>query len=97
MKKERLRKVVTVLTIIAIMITLISVGFHFLLPKYLSCKYNIQAGNADSIGIIGGADGPTAIFVASGTSSSTYILTAIFALLSIGGILYVLFANKAMK
>lgn len=95
MGKEKLRKVVRILTIINLIITLISVGFNFLLPIYLSYKLNNEVGKVSSIGIIGGTDGPTSIFVAS--QSSSHISTIIFTLLSIVGALYLFFTKKTTK
>jgi len=90
-----LRKVVVVLTIIAIILTLINAGFNFLLPAYLSYKFHNEIQNGNSIGIIGGADGPTSIYVAGQTFSHTY--TVIFALLSIAGVLYLYYSRKQLK
>lgn len=74
-------------------ITLISVSCNFLMPMYLSYRLNKEVSSSSSIGIIGGADGPTTIYLAS--QSSTYLFTVVFALLSIVGILYLFFAKKA--
>lgn len=95
MKKEKLTKVVTILTIITATITLISVVFSFLIPMYLSYKFHIDTSKAGSIGIIGGADGPTAIYVTS--QSSLHLGTVIFALLTVFGIIYLIVAKKATK
>jgi len=44
-----------------------------------------------SIGIIGGADGPTAIFVASNMSVSTIVLTCLIAGLVVGFVAAILY------
>lgn len=94
MRNEKLRKVVTMLTIIATIATLISMGLNFLIPKYLSYKFHNDVSDASSIGIIGGADGPTAIFL---SSQSYPYLTVTFPLLSIAGMLYLFFAKNETK
>lgn len=95
MKKQRLRKSISIFTAIAVLITIINIGFNYLLPKYLAYKLNFKVDEASSIGIIGGSDGPTSIFVASGQSS--YYFTIILLLLSIAGMLYLFFTRKTIK
>ena len=95
LEKEKLRKVIAILTIITTIITLINVGFNFLIPMYLSHKVYNELGKGSTIGIIGGADGPTAIYLTS--QSSSYISTIIFVLLSISGVLYLCFSKKTTK
>ncbi len=86
MKKEKIMKAIAILTIICGLLTFISLFSSYLLPLYLSHKFNIDTRDAGSIGIIGGADGPTAVYL-SGQSSS-HLFTAIFALLTILGFIY---------
>ncbi|TAH63656.1 MAG: hypothetical protein EWM50_01945 [Gottschalkiaceae bacterium] len=62
---------------------------------YLSYKLNKDVNNASSIGIIGGADGPTAIFIASQPSFNLAI--GIFSLLTIAGIIYLFIVKRSMK
>ncbi|MBU5427587.1 sodium ion-translocating decarboxylase subunit beta [Tissierella pigra] len=95
MRKQGLQKVVTIITIISIVITIISLGFNLILPKYLAYKLNGELGTVSSIGIIGGADGPTAVYITS--QLSPYISTYIFLLVSIVGILYLFFTRKMVK
>ena len=95
MKKGRLRVVITLLTIITSAITLAGIAFNFILPLYLSHKLDIN--EASSIGIIGGADGPTSIYIANNSSSSLllpYQNTLVFGVLSIIGILYLIKTKK---
>mgnify|MGYP000901805421 CR=1 FL=1 len=92
MNKE---KVVGVITIISAIVTLVSELFYFILPFILSHSFQLTSGKSGSIGIIGGADGPTAIYVAN--KSSVYIFIAIFALLSITGVLYLFHIKKVVK
>ncbi|MEN2776854.1 sodium ion-translocating decarboxylase subunit beta [Acetivibrio clariflavus] len=86
MKKEKSTKMITIFTVICALVAFISLFFNSLLPLYLSYKFKIDTRDAGSIGIIGGADGPTAIYV-SGQSSS-HLFSAIFALLTILGFIY---------
>lgn len=88
-------KVVTIFTITTTIIALISASFNFLLPMCISYIFRKEVREASSIGIIGGADGPTAIFLAKQTSS--HFITIIFSVLSIVGVLYLFFARKATK
>ncbi len=90
-----MRKAVTILTIIAIVITVISVGINFLAPMYLSHKLVNEVDKVSSVGIIGGADGPTAIYLTS--QSFSYISTVIFALLSIVGLFCISLIKKTSK
>lgn len=92
MKKAKLSaKIVIIFTAICALVAFISALFSFLLPLYLTYKFNIDTRDASSIGSIGGADGPTAIFL-SGQSSSR-LFTAIFSLLTILGIIYLIFTK----
>ena len=92
MEKEKARKTIAVLTVLCGLLTLISISFPYLLQLYLSYQCHIHTENASSIGIIGGADGPTAIFL-SGRLSSRFF-TVIFALFTILGILYLWVAKR---
>jgi len=95
MKVFKNKKVITILTIITTLITLISVSFNFFLRMYVSYRFNIDSNNADSIGIIGGSDGPTSIFIAGKASSGSIII--VFAFLSIIGFVYLVFLKKNQK
>lgn len=94
MKKERIYKAITIFTLISVIVTLINLANSFLLPIYLSYKFQTDFREASSIGIIGGADGPTSIYLSS--QQSPRIVTLIFALLSIIGIICIIF-NKIFK
>jgi len=87
MKKSK-SIIIAALTVICALIALTGAFSGPLLALYLSYKFKINAKDAGSIGIIGGADGPTAIFV-SGHNNSHWF-TAIFALLAILGVIYLL-------
>lgn len=102
MKNGGFRNLILILTIITVIITLISAAFNFLVPVYLTNKFHkeIQGETSkgkeinknSSIAIIGGADGPTAIFVAS-KKSYPYTLMIIFGLISVIGISYLFFSR----
>jgi len=77
------------------MVTIISLGFKYLLPLYMSFKLNIETSRANSIGIIGSADGPTVIFLSGQFSSNLMII--VFALLSMAGITYLIFNKEISK
>lgn len=95
LRKRKLRKLVIVLTVINIVMTLICVCTYFIIRIFLLYKLNNDVAKAGTIGIIGGADGPTAIFITS--KPSPYFTTVIFALLSIAGVLYLVFTRKAIE
>jgi Na+-transporting methylmalonyl-CoA/oxaloacetate decarboxylase beta subunit len=95
LEKNKFTKVVTIVTLITTLITFISVVISFLIPRYLSYKYHTDSSKVDSIGIIGGADGPTAIFVTN--QVYPHLITFIFALISMIGIVYLILAKKATE
>ncbi|GEM_PF-237489 len=75
-------------TTLSVVIACISVTIHYIIPKYVY-KLNMNFSpwrKPQSIAIIGGADGPTAIFLTS--SYSTYVIPLVFATLSMAGFLY---------
>ena len=74
--------------------TALSGVYNYLLPLYLSYKFNMDLRGASSIGIIGGADGPTSIYVSSSLFPN---ITAIFALLAAAGIIYLFFDKRKNK
>lgn len=88
MEKAKLRKLVRILVIISI----IFVSLYFLFHMYISYKLTREVEKPATIGIIGGADGPTAIYL--GRQSSSYIVSFIFILLIIAGVIYLYFTKK---
>jgi len=93
--KRRLIKIGTVITgSVAVM----SLGVRYVIPLYLAYKFSIESGISDTIGIIGGADGPTVIYygIQPDTTLIT-IITIVFGLLSIPGIIYLVFNKKVIK
>lgn len=93
MKKEKPVKIklITVLTILCGLIAFVSVFSRSLLSLYLTYKFNIDTRNASSIGIIGGADGPTSVFLSGEISFNWF--TAIFVLLTIMGAIYLIISK----
>jgi len=81
--KKVLRIVIPIITVLCGLITLFNVAIVYILPLYLSHKYKVDTRNASSVGIIGGADGPTSILVSGQASFGRY--TLIFAILTILG------------
>ncbi|QUH20362.1 hypothetical protein [Alkaliphilus sp. B6464] len=96
MQKTKLTKVIKIITIITSIVTVLYLGFRFLIPIYLSYRLNIEANKVDSIGIMGGADGATTIFLTSVSSPANSIII-ICALFSMAGIAYLVFNRKVMK
>lgn len=88
MKKNKFKKIVTILTVICALIALIGMFSDSLLSLYISRKFNVDTRNARSIGIIGGADGPTSIFLSGHTSFPWF--TVIFSLLTVLGVIYLI-------
>lgn len=88
---NKTHKTIKRLTIISIIITIISGAVHFLLPLLLFKKYLVEVapGSASSIGIIGGADGPTSIFIA-GKTPNHLLITIVFGVVSIIDLIYLL-------
>jgi Na+-transporting methylmalonyl-CoA/oxaloacetate decarboxylase beta subunit len=55
----------------------------------------LKTNNSNSIGIIGGADGPTAIFITG--NSTSIVITLILISILIIGVLYIIFKKKIHK
>jgi Na+-transporting methylmalonyl-CoA/oxaloacetate decarboxylase beta subunit len=88
------RKVIIVVTIISALILLYNLAFDKILLLYLANKYNISTDLSDavSIGIIGGADGPTSIYL--GKSESPILFNIIFLIVMVAGIIYLMKTKK---
>ncbi|QZY54161.1 sodium ion-translocating decarboxylase subunit beta [Crassaminicella profunda] len=86
MKKVKILKIATYVSG-AITILL---GFIYFFKDFIwHMLFKMPSESASSIGIIGGADGPTAIFIATSTGISLELLIFIF-----GGITTILFLLK---
>lgn len=93
MNNKIIRKVISGFTLLCIIATIISLHYKTLLKLYVSYKFNTDFSDISCIGIIGGSDGPTTIYLS--TSNSPYITpTVLFALLSITGIAYLIITKK---
>lgn len=87
------RKIIIVLTVITTIITIVSASWKLIMRMYIQYRFQISNDNsASSIGIIGSADGPTAIFISGSRYSNS--ITIICALLSVLGITYLLITKK---
>lgn len=91
MKKQK-TIIISILTVICALIAITSAFAGPLLSKYLSYKFSINTKDLGSIGIIGGADGPTAIFVTG--HINFYWVTAVFSLLTILGVIFLIKINR---
>lgn len=72
MNKKISTKIITVLTVVFSLVAIIGILSRLALRLYLSYKFDVNSTSikdAGSIGIIGGADGPTAIFLSSKAST----------------------------
>lgn len=87
MREIKSTKVITIFTIIFGIMALICGFFSFILPHHLSSFVNKTANDVGSVEVIGGADGPTAIFLSGSTSFHWFFV--IFALLTVLGITYI--------
>lgn len=95
--KRRYRKIIMVLTIVTSIITILSASWRFLMGLYFEYKFNINinTGDVSSVGIIGGADGPTSILLSGSPYSG--LIAVVFGLLSVIGITYLIVASKVKK
>ncbi|HHU74693.1 MAG TPA: sodium ion-translocating decarboxylase subunit beta [Clostridiales bacterium] len=95
MKRMKFRKVIWVLTIVNLVITILMIGLDYIMPAYLSYKLNKSIGISKnkSIGVIGGADGPTSIFIAGSNNHNTLFMI-IFGILTFGGFIYLIITRK---
>jgi Na+-transporting methylmalonyl-CoA/oxaloacetate decarboxylase beta subunit len=93
LKVKKVEKIIIALTVATSIITIISASWKFIMRLYIQYRFQIDTDNsASSIGIIGGADGPTSIFISGYPYSG--IFTIIFALLSVAGVVYLLVIRK---
>ncbi len=83
---------------LAMMILAIQAAVKALLIHSLRGQLNIGAGDAAAIGIIGGADGPTAVFVATKfVWGNPYLWAGICAFLAAAGFVTLLVLKKRAK
>ena len=96
MKKPALFTIVKIGTVLSGMIAIGILTAQKVLEWWITRQFadNIS-GEACSIGIIGGADGPTSIFIS--TADSPYIWAGVFAALSLFGFIALLLMRKQRK
>lgn len=93
--KKTMTKAVFILTLICGLITFICLMFSYILPLFLSHRYDMGVKNANTAGVIGGADGPTSVFVSGGSSFCWF--AAAFAVLTLLGIIFLIINKKNNK
>jgi Na+-transporting methylmalonyl-CoA/oxaloacetate decarboxylase beta subunit len=87
MNNKLIRKIVMILTVFCGAAAAIGILYEYLLPLYLSYKFKTDLSDASAIGIIGGADGPTTIYLSGSVPPG---ITALFAVLAVIGIAYLI-------
>lgn len=95
MRNKMLTRIIRALTIICALTTLFSVFSKSLLKLYFSYKFNTDIKDASAVGIIGGSDGPTEIFI--GNQSTTHWVPVIFAILTGLGVVYLIVDRRSNK
>ncbi len=83
--------VILIISVVSALISLVIGILGYLLPLYMTQKYSLSPNS--SIGIIGGADGPTAIFVTCELSNSL-LLAAVFFLIAVLGVVCQFFIRR---
>ncbi|MBE6905388.1 MAG: hypothetical protein E7476_03860 [Ruminococcaceae bacterium] len=98
-KSYRALKIATVFFAgLAMVILAVQAALKALLIHSLRGQLNIGAGDAAAIGIIGGADGPTAIYVATQyVWGNPYIWAGVCAFLAAAGFITLLILKKRAK
>lgn len=86
------KRIVKIVTAISMLAAVIGFSYKYLFIQYMSYKFHSDLSDAASIGTIGGADGPTTIFIAD--SHSYMFISIIFALISFVGVLYLIVTRK---
>jgi Na+-transporting methylmalonyl-CoA/oxaloacetate decarboxylase beta subunit len=91
MKNKKMDKVIIILTIICVIATVINLAYYYLLPMYFRFKFQSDLKGVNSIGIIGGSDGPTVIYL---SNTKSHFLPGILVALSVIGITYIIIKRK---
>lgn len=88
-----MQKLTVAVAIVSVISLAVVVFNEVLVLEYLLHKFNVATRGTGAIGIIGGADGPTSIFISSKTSPRplTVVLTLVFMI----GVAFLLWAKKA--
>lgn len=90
------KNIILIITIVSALVCTINLIFEYLLPLYLTHKYNLDVSRNDSAAIIGGADGPTSVFIARRIPRS-FPITNILYLVTILGIACQFFIRRFKK
>lgn len=95
-KLNKLRKLILALTIVNAVLALVSVFSDYLIRMLLAYKIKSEvhssAAKAGTIGVIGGADGPTVVFISG--KPTPYVAAIIFAVHAVAGIIYLVLTRK---
>ena len=89
------RRTIYIITAIAAIITAFQMVSYVLLPIYASFRLKKETSGSIRIGIIGGADGPTSIYLANSNIPIFYMIVPL-AILVIGGV-YLIRTRKGKK
>lgn len=88
MNKQSFRtNILTCIMLISVALTILTAFSDVIINKFIEMRYDIvvDSSKAQSIGIIGGADGPTAIFLSgSQGSNQKYMWMLVFLTISMG-------------
>ena len=87
-------KVIKAITIISLIITMVSGLVNFVVPLIKFNQFNMNLASASSVGVIGGADGPTSVFIVG--ERPYHIIAIIFGVISVIGMIYLL-VHKYLK
>jgi Na+-transporting methylmalonyl-CoA/oxaloacetate decarboxylase, beta subunit len=89
------RKIITIITIMSTFITVIYSAYYFIILLFVTLQLKRDISSVASIGIIGGADGPTSIFVSNAPHSD--LILFLFLPISIIGIVYLVKTRKKKR
>ena len=88
-------KILTIVAVISGILTILQFIYPFFLKIMLKYMFNQDIGNtASSIGIIGSADGPTAIFVVNNSNNFYSILKYGFGIICVTSIIFIMLLKK---
>ncbi|MEL7648845.1 MAG: hypothetical protein AAGU76_12170 [Sedimentibacter sp.] len=94
MNNKRLKMTVVVIAAICILVVIGKVTCNLLLMAYISYKYGADLKGAGSIGIIGGADGPTSIYLTGSQGLYSTLIFVLLAVIAVGLALYYIRKSK---
>lgn len=91
MRKKLVYIGIAILTTISGSLVLYNMAIQYLVPLYVKYKYGIFTKDASSVGIIGGSDGPTSIYL---TNTEQQVSTPVFLILFILGLMYLFIMRR---